>query len=160
MPVMNWAKQDVGESEQRQSLRRPSEEGMAASSLAELNDQAEPPAAAHCTPTLRMTTFDRAAKNDLNDLDPLINSLDLDEQIQVMVITKYSQEDLHAADAEQQAALRSPNSLQGSAHKGSPAKHKIGFERGDQVSQLPKKATPGPKSKGAKPVARKSLKKP
>jgi hypothetical protein len=80
---------------------------MAASSLAELNDQAEPPATAHCNPTLQMTTFDRAAKNDLNDLDPLINSLDLDEQIQVMVITKYSQEDLHAADAEQQAALRS-----------------------------------------------------
>ena len=54
--------------------------------------------------------------------------------------------------------------MPGSAHKGSPAKHKIGFERGDQVSQLPKKATsgnntPGPKSKGVKPVARKSLKK-
>jgi len=129
---------------------------MAASSLAELNDQAEPPATAHCNPTLQITTFDRAAKNDLNDLDPLINSLDLDEQIHVMVITKYSQEDLHAVDAEQQVALRS---LQGSGHKGSPAKNKIGFERGDQVSQLPKKATPGPKSKGVKPVARKSLKK-
>ena len=131
---------------------------MAASSLAELNDQeAEPPATAHCNPTLQMTTFDRAAKNELNDLDPLINSLDLDEQIQVMVITKYSQEDLHAADTEQQAALRN---LQGSPHKSSPLKHKIGFERGDQVSQLPKKATPGPKSRGMKPqAARKSLKK-
>jgi hypothetical protein len=130
---------------------------MAASSLAELNSrEAEPPATAHCNPTLQMTTFDRAAKNELNDLDPLINSLDLDEQIHVMVITKYSQEDLHAADTEQQAALKS---LQGSAHKGSPVKHKLGFERGDQVSQLPKKATPGPKSRGAKPVARKSLKK-
>ena len=52
MPVMNWAKQDVGESEQRQSLRRSVEDGMAASSLAELNDQAEPPATAHCNPTL------------------------------------------------------------------------------------------------------------
>ena len=40
-----------------------------------------------------MTTFDRAIKNELNelnDLDPLINSLDLDDQIQVMVISKCS----------------------------------------------------------------------